>query len=66
MQATIVKLLVAAGDTVVKGDLLLVLEAMKMEQPLVAHRDGLVGNVSAVVGETVSSGSVLLTVSDAA
>jgi len=66
MQATIVKLLVADGDTVVKGDLLLVLEAMKMEQPLVAHRDGTVGIVTAVVGETVSSGSVLLTVSDAA
>jgi acetyl-CoA/propionyl-CoA carboxylase biotin carboxyl carrier protein len=66
MQATIVKLLVADGDTVVKGDLLLVLEAMKMEQPLVAHRDGTVAIVAAVVGETVSSGSVLLTVSDAA
>ncbi|WP_104132018.1 biotin carboxylase N-terminal domain-containing protein [Cryobacterium sp. M91] len=65
MQATIVKLLVAEGDIVVKGDLLLVLEAMKMEQPLVAHRDGTVGNLAAVVGTTVSSGSVLLTVSDA-
>jgi acetyl-CoA/propionyl-CoA carboxylase biotin carboxyl carrier protein len=66
MQATIVKLLVAEGDAVVKGDLLLVLEAMKMEQPLVAHRDGTVGNVTAVVGTTVSSGSTLLTVTDAA
>ena len=65
MQATIVKLLVADGDTVVKGDLLLVLEAMKMEQPLTAHRDGVVGSVAAIVGTTVSSGSLLLTVSDA-
>lgn len=65
MQATIVKLLVADGDLVVKGDLLLVLEAMKMEQPLTAHRDGVVGSLSAVVGTTVSSGSLLLTVSDA-
>ncbi|MDH6235916.1 biotin carboxylase N-terminal domain-containing protein [Cryobacterium sp. CG_9.6] len=65
MQATIVKLLVAEGDLVVKGDLLLVLEAMKMEQPLTAHRDGVVGNLTAVVGTTVSSGALLLTVEDA-
>ncbi|KFF59033.1 acetyl-COA carboxylase [Cryobacterium sp. MLB-32] len=65
MQATIVKLLVADGDVVVKGDLLLVLEAMKMEQPLTAHRDGVVGDLAAVVGVTVSSGSLLLTVTDA-
>ena len=66
MQATIVKLLVADGDVVVKGDLLLVLEAMKMEQPLTAHRDGIVGSLAAAVGTTVSSGALLLTVSDAA
>jgi len=66
MQATIVKLLVADGDTVVKGDLLLVLEAMKMEQPLTAHRDGVVGGLTAVVGTTVSSGALLLTVTEAA
>jgi len=64
MQATIVKLLVSDGDVVVKGDLLLVLEAMKMEQPLTAHRDGIVGSLVAVVGTTVSSGALLLTVSD--
>ncbi len=64
MQATVVKLLVAEGDTVVKGDLLLVLEAMKMEQPLTAHKDGIIGAVSAEVGTTVSSGHLLLTVVD--
>jgi len=63
MQATIVKILVAEGDTVVKGDLLLVLEAMKMEQPLTAHKDGVVGALGADVGATVSSGHLLLTVS---
>jgi len=62
MQATIVKILVAEGDTVVKGDLLLVLEAMKMEQPLTAHKDGVVGAIGANVGSTVSSGHLLMTV----
>jgi acetyl-CoA/propionyl-CoA carboxylase biotin carboxyl carrier protein len=62
MQATIVKILVAEGDTVVKGDLLLVLEAMKMEQPLTAHKDGVIGSIGADVGATVSSGHLLLTV----
>jgi acetyl-CoA/propionyl-CoA carboxylase biotin carboxyl carrier protein len=66
MQATIVKLAVAEGDVVVKGDLLLVLEAMKMEQPLTAHKDGVIGSIGAVVGATVSSGYMLLAVTDAA
>jgi acetyl-CoA/propionyl-CoA carboxylase biotin carboxyl carrier protein len=60
MQATIVKLAVAEGDTVVKGDLILVLEAMKMEQPIAAHKDGVIANVNAALGETVSSGYLLL------
>jgi acetyl-CoA/propionyl-CoA carboxylase biotin carboxyl carrier protein len=62
MQATIVKILVTEGDTVVKGDLLLVLEAMKMEQPLTAHKDGVIGAIGADVGATVSSGHLLMTV----
>jgi len=64
MQATIVKLSVAEGDKVVKGDLILVLEAMKMEQPLVAHKDGVVASVNASVGLTVSSGHLLLNITD--
>ncbi len=60
MQATIVKVVVEAGDTVVKGDLILVLEAMKMEQPITAHKDGTIGEVFALAGATVSSGTVLL------
>ncbi|MBK4348877.1 acetyl/propionyl/methylcrotonyl-CoA carboxylase subunit alpha [Lacisediminihabitans changchengi] len=60
MQATVVKLAVAAGDSVVKGDLILVLEAMKMEQPITAHKDGVVSNITAAVGATVASGTVLL------
>lgn len=62
MQATIVKLAVAEGDTVVKGDLILVLEAMKMEQPIVAHKDGVISGINAAVGATVSSGHLLLNI----
>jgi acetyl-CoA/propionyl-CoA carboxylase biotin carboxyl carrier protein len=64
MQATVVKLAVKDGDKVVKGDLLLVLEAMKMEQPIAAHKDGTISGVSATVGGTVSSGHVLLNIAD--
>jgi acetyl-CoA/propionyl-CoA carboxylase biotin carboxyl carrier protein len=64
MQATVVKLAVAEGDIVVKGDLLLVLEAMKMEQPLTAHKDGMIGSIEALVGATVASGSLLMSLTD--
>jgi acetyl-CoA/propionyl-CoA carboxylase biotin carboxyl carrier protein len=64
MQATIVKLAVAEGDRVVKGDLVLVLEAMKMEQPIIAHKDGVISGINAAVGTTVSSGHLLLTIAD--
>jgi acetyl-CoA/propionyl-CoA carboxylase biotin carboxyl carrier protein len=62
MQATVVKVAVSDGDPVVKGDLVLVLEAMKMEQPLTAHKDGTVSGINASVGETVSSGHLLLNI----
>ncbi|WP_308468096.1 ATP-binding protein [Rathayibacter soli] len=62
MQATIVKLVVGEGDAVVKGDLMLVLEAMKMEQPMTAHKDGTVAELNAEVGSTVSSGHRLLNI----
>ena len=65
MQATVVKIAVAEGDRVVKGDLVLVLEAMKMEQPIVAHKDGVIGAVNAAAGSTVSSGHLLLSIADA-
>ena len=63
MQATIVKVAVEEGQHVVKGDLVIVLEAMKMEQPLQAHKDGIIGAINAVAGATVSSGHQLLTIS---
>ncbi|HJX44903.1 MAG TPA: biotin carboxylase N-terminal domain-containing protein [Geodermatophilus sp.] len=65
MQGTIVKVAVADGDTVAEGDLVVVLEAMKMEQPISAHRAGTVTGLSAEVGATVTSGAVLCTIADA-
>ena len=65
MQGTIVKVAVADGDVVQAGDLVVVLEAMKMEQPLTAHRTGTVQSLSAQVGATVTSGSTLCLIIDA-
>ncbi|MDR6199105.1 acetyl-CoA/propionyl-CoA carboxylase biotin carboxyl carrier protein [Microbacterium sp. SORGH_AS428] len=62
MQATIVKIAVSEGQQVVKGDLVVVLEAMKMEQPIQAHKDGVVGAINASAGTTVSAGHQLLTI----
>ncbi|TDD60483.1 ATP-grasp domain-containing protein [Kribbella antibiotica] len=64
MQGTIVKLAVEEGATVAEGDLIVVLEAMKMEQPLNAHKAGTVTGLSAEVGATVSAGAVLCEIKD--
>jgi hypothetical protein len=56
MQATVVKVVVADGDAVAEGDLVAVLEAMKMEQPLNAHRSGTVSGLAVEVGGTVTAG----------
>ncbi|MCK3769900.1 ATP-grasp domain-containing protein [Microbacterium aerolatum] len=63
MQATVVKIAVEEGQQVVKGDLVVVLEAMKMEQPMQAHKDGVIGNINANAGTTVAAGHQLLTIS---
>ena len=65
MQGTIVKIAVEDGATVAEGDLVVVLEAMKMEQPITAHRAGVVTGLSAEVGATVSNGAVLCEIKDA-
>jgi acetyl-CoA/propionyl-CoA carboxylase biotin carboxyl carrier protein len=59
MQGTIVKVAVSEGDTVAAGDLIVVLEAMKMEQPLNAHKAGVVTGLTAEVGATVASGGTI-------
>jgi len=60
MQGTVVKVAVQEGQEVAEGDLVVVLEAMKMEQPLSAHKSGVVHSITAEVGATVTTGSPLL------
>ncbi|OYO08913.1 acetyl-/propionyl-CoA carboxylase subunit alpha [Enemella evansiae] len=64
MQGTIVKVAVAEGDEVTEGDTVVVLEAMKMEQPLTAHRGGKISGLNAEVGATVSAGAVICEIVD--
>jgi acetyl-CoA/propionyl-CoA carboxylase biotin carboxyl carrier protein len=64
MQGTIVKVEVTEGQQVAEGDLIVVLEAMKMEQPLNAHKAGTIGKLTAEVGATVPTGTVLCEITD--
>ncbi|MGV9525063.1 acetyl/propionyl/methylcrotonyl-CoA carboxylase subunit alpha [Streptomyces griseus] len=64
MQGTIVKIAVEEGQEVKEGDLVVVLEAMKMEQPLNAHRSGTVKGLTAEVGASVSSGALICEIKD--
>ncbi|MFG2482235.1 MULTISPECIES: acetyl/propionyl/methylcrotonyl-CoA carboxylase subunit alpha [Streptomyces] len=64
MQGTIVKVAVEEGQQVNEGDLVVVLEAMKMEQPLNAHRSGTVVGLSAEVGASVTSGATICEIKD--
>jgi acetyl-CoA/propionyl-CoA carboxylase biotin carboxyl carrier protein len=65
MQGTIVKVVAEDGATVAAGDPIVVLEAMKMEQPLTAHKAGTVSGLAAEVGQSVSSGAVICEIKDA-
>ncbi len=64
MQGTIVKIAVEDGATVAAGDLVVVLEAMKMEQPITAHKAGTITGLAAEVGQTVGPGAVLCEIKD--
>ena len=64
MQGTIVKVAVAEGDIVAEGDTVVVLEAMKMEQPLKAHKAGVVTGLAAEIGATVGNGAVICELKD--
>ncbi|WP_211173992.1 acetyl/propionyl/methylcrotonyl-CoA carboxylase subunit alpha [Pseudonocardia xinjiangensis] len=59
MQGTIIKVAVSDGDTVSAGDLVVVLEAMKMENPVMAHKDGTITGLAAQTGSSVSQGTVI-------
>ncbi|HVY10131.1 MAG TPA: biotin carboxylase N-terminal domain-containing protein [Mycobacteriales bacterium] len=65
MQGTIVKVAVADGDSVEAGDLVVVLEAMKMEQPINAHQAGTITGLAANVGDVVASGTVVCEITPA-
>ena len=64
MQGTIVKIVASEGQAVSAGDPIGVLEAMKMEQPVTAHKDGTVTDLSIEVGQTVTTGTVLCRIED--
>ncbi|TQL70103.1 biotin carboxyl carrier protein /biotin carboxylase [Nocardioides albertanoniae] len=59
MQGTIVKVAVEEGQEIAEGDVVVVIEAMKMEQPLKAHKSGVITGLNASVGETVTNGGVI-------
>ncbi len=65
MQGTVVKIALQEGDSVEAGDLVIVLEAMKMEQALLAHKSGIIANLTAVIGESVANGARLCDIIDA-
>jgi acetyl-CoA/propionyl-CoA carboxylase biotin carboxyl carrier protein len=64
MQGTIIKIAVEEGQHVSAGDVVVVLEAMKMEQPLTAHKDGTVTGLDVEVGQTVSAGAAICSLQD--
>jgi acetyl-CoA/propionyl-CoA carboxylase biotin carboxyl carrier protein len=64
MQGTIVKVAVEDGAQVAEGDLVVVLEAMKMEQPLLAHKAGTVRSLSAAAGASVTAGAAICEIVD--
>jgi Acetyl/propionyl-CoA carboxylase, alpha subunit len=64
MQGTIVKIAVEEGQVVEAGELVVVLEAMKMEQPINAHKSGTITGLTATVGLTVSNGLVIAEIKD--
>jgi acetyl-CoA/propionyl-CoA carboxylase, biotin carboxylase, biotin carboxyl carrier protein len=64
MQGTIVKIVAAEGSVVKAGDVVVILEAMKMEQPLTAHKDGTVTGLTVDVGQTVAAGTEICQIKD--
>ncbi len=64
MQGTIVKIVASEGQRVSAGDTVVVLEAMKMEQPLTAHKDGTVTGLAVEIGQTVSAGTTICRLAD--
>ena len=64
MQGTIVKIVAAEGSRVAAGDTVVILEAMKMEQPLTAHKAGTVTGLAVEVGQTVAADTEICQIKD--
>ncbi|HEY0935969.1 MAG TPA: biotin carboxylase N-terminal domain-containing protein [Trebonia sp.] len=64
MQGTVIKVAVTEGQQVAAGDLILVLEAMKMEQPVNAHKAGTIASLTAQAGATITSGAPICEITD--
>jgi len=64
MQGTIIKIIAGEGERVAAGDTVVVLEAMKMEQPLTAHKDGTVTGLAVEIGQTVPAGAIVCQLKD--
>ena len=64
MQGTVIKVAVSDGDTVSTGDLVVVLEAMKMENPVTAHKNGTIKSLAVEPGSSVGQGAVLCEIKD--
>jgi acetyl-CoA/propionyl-CoA carboxylase biotin carboxyl carrier protein len=64
MQGTVVKVAVSEGDTVATGDLVVVVEAMKMENPVTAHKDGVITGLTLEAGASVNQGAVICEIPD--
>jgi len=64
MQGTIIKIVAGEGERVTAGDTVVVLEAMKMEQPLTAHKDGTVTGLAVEIGQTVPAGGIVCQLKD--
>jgi acetyl-CoA/propionyl-CoA carboxylase, biotin carboxylase, biotin carboxyl carrier protein len=62
MHGTVIKVAVSEGQQVAAGDLIIVLEAMKMEQPVNAHKSGIITNLAAEPGATLTSGASICTI----
>lgn len=62
MPGTILDIVVKPGDEVKRGDILLILEAMKMENEIVSPQDGVIASVNTLKGESVNSGDLLVSI----
>jgi acetyl-CoA/propionyl-CoA carboxylase biotin carboxyl carrier protein len=64
MQGTIVQVVVSDGQAIAKGELVAVLEAMKMENRVLAHRDGVISRIAVAAGDSVGAAAVICRIDD--